>query len=90
MSNRGKTTIHDRFPYFGHCQALGQCLNIDLALCYGLGHGLHQALVHHINLYLSLFHGLGHGLGLCHGIHHGHHIGLAHAPGLGMSRSCYV
>jgi hypothetical protein len=90
MSNRGKTTSHDRFHYFGHCQALGQRLNLDLALCHGLGHGLHQALGHHLNLALALCHGLGHGLGLCHDLRHGHRIGLGHAPGLSMSRSCYV
>jgi hypothetical protein len=54
MSNRGTTTSHDRFHYFGHCQALGQCLNLDLALCHGLGHGLCQALGHRLNLSLAL------------------------------------
>jgi hypothetical protein len=34
--------------------------------------------------------GLGHGERVMRGLHHGHHIGLGHAPGLSMSRSCYV
>jgi hypothetical protein len=40
MSNRGTTTSHDRFHYFGHRQALCQRLILDLALCHGLDHGL--------------------------------------------------
>jgi hypothetical protein len=71
MSNRIKTISHDRFHYFGHCQALGQLLNLDLALCHGLGHVLHQSLVHHLNISLALCHGLGHGRGHGHGLGHG-------------------
>jgi hypothetical protein len=86
ISNRVKTTSHDRFHYFGHCQDLGQHINLDLALCCSLDHGLHKALGHSLNLALYLCHGLG----LFHDLHHGHRIGLGHALGLSMSRSCYV